>query len=78
MMNSLIVYYVQISEFHRGGLPIRNQHGSVRIHQLQLHRQQLERDKETEIKRKRQRRTISVSKIQAKKSVLHEGNDLEL
>ena len=49
-----------------------------RIHQLQLHRQQLERDKETEIKRKRQRRTISVSKIQAKKSVLHEGNDLEL
>ena len=25
-----------------------------RIHQLQLHRQQLERDKETEIKRKRQ------------------------
>ncbi len=49
-----------------------------RIHQLQLHRQQLERDKETEIKRKRQRRTISVSKIQAKKSVLHERNDLEL
>ena len=49
-----------------------------RINQLQLHRQQLERDKETEIKRKRQRRTISVSKIQAKKSVLHEGNDLEL
>ena len=49
-----------------------------RIHQLQLHRQQLERDKETEIKRKRQRRTISVSKIQAKKSVLHEGNELEL
>ena len=49
-----------------------------RIHQLQLHRQQLERDNETEIKRKRQRRTISVSKIQAKKSVLHEGNDLEL
>lgn len=49
-----------------------------RIHQLQLHRQQLERDKKTEIKRKRQRRTISVSKIQAKKSVLHEGNDLEL
>ena len=49
-----------------------------RIHQLQLHRQQLERDKETEIKRKRQRRTISVSKIQAKKSVLHEGDDLEL
>lgn len=49
-----------------------------RIHQLQLHRQQLERDKETEIKRKGQRRTISVSKIQAKKSVLHEGNDLEL
>lgn len=49
-----------------------------RIHQLQLHRQQLERDKETKIKRKRQRRTISVSKIQAKKSVLHEGNDLEL
>ena len=27
---------------------------SKRIHQLQLHRQQLERDKETEIKRKRQ------------------------
>ena len=49
-----------------------------RINQLQLHRQQLERDKETEIKRKRQRRTISVSKIQAKKSVLREGNDLEL
>ena len=49
-----------------------------RINQLQLHRQQLERDKETEIKRKGQRRTISVSKIQAKKSVLHEGNDLEL
>ena len=49
-----------------------------RIHQLQLHCQQLERDKEAEIKRKRQRRTISVSKIQAKKSVLHEGNDLEL
>ena len=49
-----------------------------RINQLQLHRQQLERDKETEIKRKRQLRTISVSKIQAKKSVLHEGNDLEL
>ncbi|MGK4240133.1 hypothetical protein [Limosilactobacillus reuteri] len=48
------------------------------IHQLQLHCQQLERDKETEIKRKRQRRTISVSKIQAKKSVLHERNDLEL
>ena len=49
-----------------------------RIHQLQLHRQQLERDKETEIKRKRQLRTIYVSKIQAKKYVLHEGNDLEL
>ena len=48
------------------------------IHKLQLHCQQLERDKEAEIKRKRQRRTISVSKIQAKKSVLHEGNDLEL
>lgn len=75
MMNSLIVYYVQISEFHRGGLPIRER---KMIHQLQLHCQQLERDKETEIKRKRQRRTISVSKIQAKKSVLHERNDLEL
>lgn len=49
-----------------------------RIHQIQLHRQQLERDKETEAKRKKQRRIIAVPKLQTKKPLSHQGNDLEL
>lgn len=49
-----------------------------RIHQLQLHQQQLERYKEAETKRKKQRRTISVPKAQTKKTLSHQDNDLEL
>ena len=49
-----------------------------RIHQLQLHQQQLEQDKEAETKRKKQRRIISVPKVQTKKPLSHQGNDLEL
>lgn len=49
-----------------------------RIHRLQLHRQQLKRDKGAETKRKKQRRTISVPKAQTKKTLSHQGNDLEL
>ena len=49
-----------------------------RIHQLQLHQQQLEQDKEAETKRKKQRRIIAVPKVQTKKPLSHQGNDLEL
>lgn len=49
-----------------------------RIHQLQLHQQQLEQDKEAETKRKKQRRIIVVPKVQTKKPLSHQGNDLEL
>lgn len=49
-----------------------------RIHQLQLHQQQLEQDKEAETKRKKQRRITAVPKLQTKKSLSHQGNDLEL
>ena len=49
-----------------------------RIHQLQLHQQQLEQDKEAETKRKKQRRIIAVAKVQTKKPLSHQGNDLEL
>ena len=49
-----------------------------RIHQLQLHQQQLEQDKEAEAKRKKQRRIIAVPKVQTKKPLSHQGNDLEL
>lgn len=49
-----------------------------RIHQLQLHQQQLEQDKEAETKRKKQRRIIAVPKLQTKKPLSHQGNDLEL
>lgn len=49
-----------------------------RIHQLQLHQQQLQQDKEAETKRKKQRRIIAVPKVQTKKPLSHQGNDLEL
>ena len=49
-----------------------------RIHQLQLHQQQLEQDKEAETERKKQRRIIAVPKVQTKKQLSHQGNDLEL
>ncbi|WOZ73704.1 histidine kinase [Limosilactobacillus reuteri] len=49
-----------------------------RIHQLQLHQQQLEQDKEDETERKKQRRIIAVPKVQTKKPLSHQGNDLEL
>ena len=49
-----------------------------RIHQLQLHQQHLEQDKEAETKRKKQRRIIAVPKVQTKKPLSHQGNDLEL
>ena len=49
-----------------------------RIHQIQLHRQQLEREKEAETKRKKQQRIVSVQKAQTKKPLSHQGNDLEL
>ena len=49
-----------------------------RIHQLQLHQQQLEQDKEAETERKKQRRIIAVPKVQTKKPLSHQGNDLEL
>lgn len=49
-----------------------------RIHQIQLHRQQLKRDKEAETKRKKQRRIIAVPKSQTKKPLSHQDNDLEL
>lgn len=49
-----------------------------RIHQLQLHQQQLEQDNEAETKRKKQRRIIAVPKVQTKKPLSHQGNDLEL
>ena len=49
-----------------------------RIHQLQLHQQQLEQDKEAETKRKKQRRIIAVPKVQTKKPLSHQVNDLEL
>ena len=47
-----------------------------RIHQL--HQQQLEQDKEAETKLKKQRRIIAVPKVQTKKPLSHQGNDLEL
>ena len=49
-----------------------------RIHQLQLHQQQLEQDKEAKTKRKKQRRIIAVPKVQTKKLLSHQGNNLEL
>ena len=49
-----------------------------RIHQLQLPQQQLEQDKEAETKRKKQRRIIAVPKVQTKKLLSHQGNNLEL
>lgn len=49
-----------------------------RIHQLQLHQQQLEQDKEAETKQKKQRRIIAVPKVQTKKPLSHQDNDLEL
>ena len=49
-----------------------------RIHQLQLHQQQLEQDKEAETERKKQRRIIAVPKVQTKKLLSHQGNNLEL
>lgn len=49
-----------------------------RIHQLQFHQQQLEQDKEAETERKKQRRIIAVPKVQTKKPLSHQGNDLEL
>lgn len=44
-----------------------------RIHQLQLHQQQLEQDKEAETERKKQRRIIAVPKVQTKKPLSHQG-----
>ena len=49
-----------------------------RLHQRQLHQQQLEQDKEAETERKKQRRIIAVPKVQTKKPLSHQGNDLEL